>query len=89
MADDFKKLMKEGKACIGGRETLAQLKKGELKKVYLASNCPGALKADILYFAALTKTEIEDLRVPNEEFGIMCKKPFSVAVLGVKKDTKK
>lgn len=89
MAEDFKKLVKEGKAYIGTEQTLTHLKQGWLKKVYLTSNCPAGVKTDVKKYAELTGTEVEELAVPNEELGIMCKKQFSISVLGVKKDVKK
>lgn len=89
MAEDFKKLVKEGKAYLGTEQTVKFLKQGALKKVYLSSNCPATVKIDIKKYAELAHTDVEELAVPNEELGVMCKKTFSISVLGVKKDVKK
>ena len=87
--EDFKKLVKEGKAYVGTKETLKQIKQGGVKKVYLASNCPASVKTDVKKYAELSSTEVEELAVPHEALGIICKKQFSISVLGVKKDVKK
>lgn len=89
MVEDFKKLIKEGKAYIGTEQALKYLKQGMLKKVYLSSNCPAAVKTDVRKYAELAHTDVEELAFPNEEFGVLCKKPFFISVLGVKKDVKK
>lgn len=84
--EDIKKLVKEKKVFIGADQTIKNLKLGKLSKVFVASNCPDNLKEDIKHYAALSGTEVVELDIPNDELGLMCRKPFSISVFGVKKE---
>ncbi|HIG96462.1 TPA: 50S ribosomal protein L30 [Candidatus Woesearchaeota archaeon] len=83
--EDFKKLIKTNKVCLGAEETIKHLKRGELNKVFVTSNCQQQLVDDISYYAGLGEVEVVVLDIPNDELGILCKKPFAISVLGVKK----
>ena len=73
------------KIVIGKKETLKNLKLGKLQKIFLVSNCPENLKEDIKYYAKLTKTNVVKLQYLNDEFGMLCKKQFSISVAGLLK----
>ncbi|HLD05821.1 MAG TPA: ribosomal L7Ae/L30e/S12e/Gadd45 family protein [Candidatus Nanoarchaeia archaeon] len=79
---DFNQLINSGKAIIGTERTLKELKLGKLAKVYVTNNCPPDLKENVQRQAMLAKTEIEQLEIPNQELGTLCKKPFSISLLG-------
>ena len=83
---DIKKLMKTDKAVIGTKRTLKLLKTGQIKKVYVTSNCAEDVKSDLDYYNKLAKFEVINLKYPNDELGTICKKPFSISILGVKKE---
>ena len=83
--EEIKKIAKTGKVIFGREETLKNLKRGTLKKVYLSSNCPQELKQDIAYYAELSATEVVQLPIPNDELGTMCRKPFVISVMSVPK----
>lgn len=74
-----------GKVVLGTDRTLKALRQGTLARVYLANNCAELAEADIRAYANLSGAEIVVLLYPNEEVGTLCKKPFSVSVIGVKK----
>lgn len=78
---DIRTAVKNKKAIIGTKSTIKNLKLGKLSKVYLSSNCSETVKKDILYYAKLAKVEVVELPYPNEELGVLCKKPFSISVL--------
>jgi uncharacterized protein len=80
----LKAKVEAGKAVIGKEQVLKQLRTKSLNKVYLASNCPKDLKADLTHYAKLTKTAVVELDLDNEELGLFCKKNFFIAVLGTK-----
>ena len=82
---DIKDKIIAKKAVVGKKETLRNLKLGKLQKIFLASNCPDELKEDVMYYAKLTKTEVVKLQYPNDEFGILCKKQFSISAAGLLK----
>ena len=79
MTDEIKKLVKENKLVIGTNATLKKLKSNKARKVWLSSNIPGNVKEDILHYANLNNVEVETLNIPNDEFGVLCKKQFSVS----------
>ncbi|MEK6835447.1 MAG: ribosomal L7Ae/L30e/S12e/Gadd45 family protein [Nanoarchaeota archaeon] len=79
---DLKQALKENKAIIGAQRVLKNLKTGKLTNVYLASNCPNTIKDDVNHYAKLYNIKVNELKESNEELGTICKKPFSIAVLG-------
>jgi large subunit ribosomal protein L30e len=81
----IKKDLEKGKAILGLERTIKELKKGNLEKIYLSSNISEKVKEDIMYYSSLQKIEIIELDIPNDELGIVCKKPFSVSIVGVLK----
>ena len=83
--DNIKKIIKQGKAVVGTKEVIKNLKLGKLSKVYMTRNCPLAVKKDIKYYAELSGAEVIQLKQPNDELGVLCKKPFAISVLGLKK----
>ena len=79
---ELKKLVKEGKIIIGTNKVMKTLKLGKLKEVYLSSNCPKYTKDDVKHYAKLNNVKVNELKESNEELGTICKKPFSISVLG-------
>ncbi|MFC1691495.1 ribosomal L7Ae/L30e/S12e/Gadd45 family protein [Nanoarchaeota archaeon] len=84
-ASDLKKLLETGNIVFGTERTLKLLKLSKIQKVFLASNCPDLVRTDIHYYSELSSTEIVELAYPNDELGTICKKPFSVSVIGLLK----
>ena len=84
-AVEIRALLTDKKLVIGTERTMKLLKLGKLKMVYLSANCADGTKEDILHFGNLTKTEIKELAYPGDDLGVVCKKPFSISVLGVLK----
>ncbi len=83
--DEIKNNLGNKKLILGTERIIKALKNGSIAKVFLSLNCPDSVKQDIKYYAGLSKTEIEELTLPNDELGVLCKKPFSVSVLGILK----
>lgn len=84
--EDIKKLVKEKKIFIGKEQTMKNLKLGKVSKVLIASNCPDDVKEDMKHYSELSNADVVELDIPNDELGLMCRKPFSISVLGVKKE---
>lgn len=82
--DEIKKLLGTENLIIGTERTTKMLKKGDLKKIFLAKNASEETKKDIDYYAELSGVEVETLNETNEEIGTLCKKPFSISVIGMK-----
>jgi len=82
---EIRKLLKSKGIVIGTGRTLKNLKLGKVGKVYLSSNCSEKARESIEHYSKLGKAEIVKLKYPNDELGILCKKPFSISVLSVSK----
>mgnify|MGYP001566018642 CR=1 FL=1 len=78
---DLKKAVKEEKLVFGTDRTLKMIRKGKAKKVFISSNCSKQVREDIKHYASISGIEVIKLKEPNEELGIICKKPFSISVL--------
>jgi large subunit ribosomal protein L30e len=82
---EIKNLIKSRSIIIGTERTIKGLKLGKIDKVLLSSNCSGRVIDNITHYAALSKVETIKVGYPNEELGVICKKPFSISVLSVLK----
>ncbi|MFH1638055.1 MAG: ribosomal L7Ae/L30e/S12e/Gadd45 family protein [Candidatus Woesearchaeota archaeon] len=81
MIGELKKAIKEQKLVYGARETIKKLKLGEVKVVFLASNCSPELKEDIRRYSKLSEIQVHELDIPDTEIGMMCKRMHLVSVL--------
>ncbi len=84
-AADIKKSLEDNKLIIGTGLTIKNLRLAKLSKVYISSNTPKDVKDDIAHYSKLNETVVVQLKQDNEEVGVLCKKPFLISVLGVKK----
>ena len=80
---EIKKIIKSGNIVIGTERTIKNLKLGKIQKVLMSSNCPSDVENDINYYAGLSGAEFYKLEHSNEELSVICKKPYSISVLGV------
>lgn len=78
--EQLKQDLKKGTAVMGIEVNMKKLRKGELKKIYLAHNCKD--KDTIKHYAKEQGTEVIELEQSNVEVGVICKKPFSISALG-------
>ena len=78
----LKKSLKEEKTIYGIKNTLTNLKHDNISKIFLASNCPKESKDKIKRFSNI---EIIELKEPNKELALICKKKFSVNLLSTVK----
>ncbi len=81
----IKKLIKTKNFVIGIERTIKNLKLGKVEKVIISSNCSEKVLNDLNYYSGLSKTETLKVRYPNDELGVICKKPFSISVLSILK----
>jgi len=82
---EIKKNLKSKHIVLGTNLTVKQLKLGKVSKVFLSSNSPESVKKDIDYYSSISECSVENLDMPNEELGVICKKPFSVSIVGLLK----
>jgi len=83
--EDIRKLLNTKKLIIGEDEVLKNARKGTLLKVYCASNINKLVLADLKRYSDISKFEVLDTKVPNDDLGTVCKKPFSISTIGVLK----
>jgi len=80
---ELRKLLTDKKLIIGKDRTLKNLKTGKVSKVFVSVNCPSDWKEDLKYYCGFANIELKELTYPNDELGTICKKPFSISVMGV------
>lgn len=80
---ELRKHVQGSKFVIGMREVKKLLKDGKLAKVFAASNCPESAAQSLKQSCETSGCELVELSVPNDELGVLCKKPFSIAAVGV------
>ncbi len=83
--EDIKKLLTSQKILFGKDEVLKNIRKGLITKVFVASNCPEDVMKDLSKYSKLSGFEVLDTKVPNDDLGSVCKKPFSIAIIGLLK----
>lgn len=88
-SEDIKKMLKSSKVVIGTEKTIKNLKLGKVQKILVSSDCPLSVEKDIKYYAKLSGAEFFKVDYPNEELGVICKKPFSISVLSLLKGAAK
>ena len=81
--DEIKKNLETGKLIFGTEMTMKGLKLGDVQKVFVTKNCPAEVRDDISHYSSIGKFEVVELESTNEELGVICKKPFSVSVIGL------
>ncbi|MFH2027964.1 MAG: ribosomal L7Ae/L30e/S12e/Gadd45 family protein [Nanoarchaeota archaeon] len=82
---EIKKYLKEDKVIIGTDKTLKGLRAGKMSKIVLSLNCPEDVENDINHYSKISNVKVVKLDIPNDELGIVCKKPYSISVLGILK----
>lgn len=74
-----------GRLLIGARSVAKGLKSGKISHVFFASNCPEGRRKAISHQAGPGAADVADFGGDSARLGEICGKPFTVAVVGVKK----
>jgi len=83
----IKKAEVDGLLVIGAKSVASRIRLGGLDSVIVSSNCPGSLKDDISHSSKLSEIPVAVFEGDSSDLGEQCKKPFTIAVLGIlKKD---
>ena len=72
-------VIKSGKYTLGLKSTLRSLRDGKALIVLIADNCPPLEKAQIEYYALLSKTVVHTFAGNNNNLGTACGKLFPVS----------
>lgn len=83
--DEIKEALKAKKIAIGTKETLKGIKRGNISKIIISEDCPKEPKDSIEFNAKIAGIEIEVYNKSSKELGTICKKPFQITVLSIKK----
>jgi len=83
--DELKKVVGNKKLLIGADRTLKNLKKNELKEIFLAVNCSKSVKEEVEAHAKMSGVKVSELKITNDEMGVIVKKPFAVSVASLQK----
>jgi large subunit ribosomal protein L30e len=81
--EEIKDSIDDKKIVLGTTAAIKALKNNLLRKVFLSTTCKETAKKDIEYYASFHNIPIVQLNYPSDEVGVICKKPFSIAVLGL------
>jgi len=82
---EIKKLLGNEKLIIGTDRVLKNLRSNKIEKAYLSSNCNADTTNEVEHLAGFSEVKVEKLDLPNDELGVVCKKTFSVSVIGILK----
>lgn len=83
--EQIRKLIEDKKVTIGATATTKALRAGTLKTLVIASNAAAQTRETLTRSATLAGVSIDDLSLPNDDLGTMCKKPFAIQALGIRK----
>ncbi len=84
VAGDIGELRKAENLVYGSEETLKMVRKGQIRAVFIASNCNLAVKNDLERLCNLNNLKCVVLSQPSDEVGTICRKPFPISVVGIK-----
>ncbi len=80
---EIKQVLKTGKYILGYRKSIRAIKMGKAKAVVIASKIPKWMEDDVMYYAKLGKIPVIKFKGTSYELGMVCGKPFPVAVMAI------
>ena len=84
IVDEIRKLLSEGKLLVGTKSVKKALNANKVSKIFVSSNAPALVKSEVNHLAKIGGIEVVHLEETNAAVGVICRKPFSVSLLGVK-----
>lgn len=82
---DLKKIIRDGNIIIGKDVVLKKLRAGEISQVFVVKNCPTDVLAELNHMKSISEFDLVQTEYTNRELGVLCKKPFSIAIIGIPK----
>ncbi len=81
---DLKKKIRDKEKLVFGKQSILKLaRENKLKEVILPSK--SFHNKDMLFLKENFDIKIEEIPQNSEELGALCKKPFAISILGIKK----
>lgn len=81
----LRKVLATDKIILGTDRTFKEMRKGGVSTVYVCSNAPKTVRADLAHYSKVGGVDVVELSIPNDELGTVCRKQFSVSMLSVRK----
>lgn len=81
--ESLKLTIETGKVVIGSKRTLENLKRGKIKAVIMARNCPERIKRDFKWYAKLAKTPVYLFNGTSMDLGAVCGRGHVISALGI------
>lgn len=76
--------VKTGKVSFGANAALMNAKTGKAKMIILAANCPQQIKADVEYYAKISKVPVLTYKGVSMDLSNVCGKMFIVSAISVR-----
>lgn len=83
VSEELSKAISTGRVIIGTDRSLKALKRGGVKLVVAANNCPQETLDDLEHYASLSGTKFHIFNNNSRELGLVCGKPFTVNVVAI------
>lgn len=80
---EIRQVVDTGKVILGSDKSVKAVKLGQAKLIILASNCPEAVRADVMHYAKLANVPVHNYVGDATALGLACGKPFLVSVMAV------
>ncbi|MBD3361860.1 hypothetical protein GF358_03650 [Candidatus Woesearchaeota archaeon] len=84
-AMQIRKLLVANKLVVGAERTVKALRNGKLSEIMVSATCADSTIERLDKYAKFSGVNVKKLRMPSDELGVVCKKPFAISVLGVLK----
>ncbi|MEA3229603.1 MAG: ribosomal L7Ae/L30e/S12e/Gadd45 family protein [archaeon] len=81
----IKKAAEDDGLVIGVKSVIAKAQLRGLNDIILSSNCPDVLVSNVSHVAELSEIPVERFNKNSRDLGEICRKPFTIAVLGILK----
>jgi large subunit ribosomal protein L30e len=76
--------VKTGKVLFGAENSIKSAKRGKIKLIIVAANCPNNTREEIEYYSKLSNIPVIRYKGSNIDLGLVCGKPFSVSALSLR-----
>jgi len=76
--------VKTGKVSFGANSAIQNAKTGKAKLIFLAANCPKAVREDLEYYCRLSKVPLMPFKGSSMDLAAVCGKPFVISALSIR-----
>jgi large subunit ribosomal protein L30e len=84
LIEDVQSAVKQGKAVIGYRRSLKEIKSGSPELVVIANNIPEEMKKNVEQNAKVSKLAVKTFDGTSVQLGVICGKSFPISMIAIK-----